>query len=127
MISYGTVGSNDLDKAIPFYDELLQVAGMKRLMEHPSGGRLYAGADGRMFGVLAPFDGERATVGNGSMHGFRLESPEQVRAFHESALKLGGSCEGAPGLRGPEEMQAYFTYIRDLDGNKLCAFHFGVQ
>jgi predicted lactoylglutathione lyase len=59
------------------------------------------------------------------MAGFELESREAVDRFHQKVLELGGSCEGAPGLRGPEELGFYFAYVRDLDGNKLCAFKVG--
>jgi len=125
MITYGSVGSNDLTKAREFYDALLGAIGMAPFIEHPSGGRLYADKQGRMFGVLGPYDGKEATVGNGSMHGFQLPTRKQVDEFHALALKLGGTDEGAPGLRGPEDMQLYFTYVRDLDGNKLCAYRIG--
>jgi predicted lactoylglutathione lyase len=67
-------------------------------------------------------DGNPATVGNGSMLAFRFESPAEVDAFHAKALALGGTDEGAPGERGPK---MYFSYFRDLDGNKLCAFCLG--
>ncbi|RMF12473.1 MAG: VOC family protein [Alphaproteobacteria bacterium] len=127
MISYGTVGSNRLEEAKAFYDRLLGSIGMKPYVEHPSGGRLYASEDGRLFGVLGPFDGKPATVGNGSMHGFAMDSRAKVDAFHKLALELGGSDEGAPGLRGPEEMNLYFAYVRDLDGNKLCAYKIGPE
>lgn len=124
MISYATVGTNDPAKALPFYDALMKEMGASRLFDHPSGGAVY-GKTGPSFGVLRPFDGNPATVGNGSMAGFALDSREDVDRFHEKVLALGGTCEGAPGLRGPEEMGFYFTYVRDLDGNKLCAFKLG--
>lgn len=121
--SYCTVGSNKLEDAKGFYDALLTVVGMGPMFDHPSGGRLYRGNDGvGMFGVLAPRDGNAATIGNGSMVGFAMDSREQVDAFHSKALELGGTCEGPPGERGPG---AYFAYCRDLDGNKLCAFKWG--
>ena len=114
-MSYSTVGSNKLEEAKAFYDALLGSIGMKKAFDHPSGGRLYRGA-GVIFGVLGPYDGKPATVGNGSMSGFAFDSHEAVDAFHAKALELGGTDEGAPGLRGPG---AYFAYFRDLDGNKL--------
>jgi catechol 2,3-dioxygenase-like lactoylglutathione lyase family enzyme len=120
-LGYSTVGSNKLEQATAFYDELLGLVGMKKRFDHPSGGRLY-GKGGAVFGVLGPYNGEPATVGNGSMCGFGLDSQEEVAAFHAKALELGGMCEGAPGLRAPG---AYFAYFRDLDGNKLCAYKFG--
>lgn len=125
MVAYATVGTNDAASALEFYDALLSPFGMARYFDHPRGGAIY-GKDGKTtFGVLAPFDGAPATVGNGSMTGFALESRDEVDAFHAKALELGGSCEGEPGLRGPEEMGMYFTYVRDRDGNKLCAFKVG--
>jgi len=121
-IGYAAVGSNNLPAAKDFYDALLATIGAAPLMEHPSGGRVY-GLDGRLFfGVLGPYDGKPATVGNGCMTSFNLDSQAQVDAFHAKALALGGSDEGAPGLRGPGY---YFSYFRDLDGNKLCAYFVG--
>jgi catechol 2,3-dioxygenase-like lactoylglutathione lyase family enzyme len=121
MPGYSVVGSNKLEEAKAFYDALLGSIDMKKRFDHPSGGRLY-GKDAMMFGVLGPFDGAPASVGNGSMTGFSLESAEAVDAFYAKALELGATCEGPPGPRGPS---AYFAYFRDLDGNKLCAYKFG--
>jgi catechol 2,3-dioxygenase-like lactoylglutathione lyase family enzyme len=121
-LGHGTVGSNDLLKAKAFYDALFGSAGVAPLFEHPSGGRVY-GLNGSLFFVLlGPYDGKPATVGNGSMHGFRFDTRAEVDAFHARALALGGSDEGAPGERAPK---FYMSYFRDLDGNKLCAFHLG--
>ena len=121
-LGYATVGSNDLPRAKRFYDDLLGSAGLQALFEHPSGGRVY-GRDGALvFGVLGPFDQQAATIGNGTMIAFRLDSRDEVSAFHARALTLGGTDEGAPGVRGPDW---WFAYFRDLDGNKLCAFHQG--
>jgi catechol 2,3-dioxygenase-like lactoylglutathione lyase family enzyme len=125
MISYAVVGSNQLDKALPFYDELLGQVGIAKLFDHPNGGALYGKQGKTSFAVLAPFDGKPATVGNGTMAGFELESRDQVKAFHAKALELGGTNEGDPGLRGPEEYGFFYCYFRDLDGNKLCAFKIG--
>lgn len=121
MLSYATVGSNDLEKAKAFYDQVLAVAGLEKRFDHPSGGRIY-GAGASMFGVLGTYNGEPATAGNGSMSGFSLKNREQVDAFHAKALELGGTCDGPPGPRGPN---VYFAYFRDLDGNKLCAYCMG--
>lgn len=119
VLGYCTVGSNRLEEAKAFYDALLGSAGITRLFEHPSGGRVY-GKDGNLsFGVLGPYNRESASVGNGSMFAFRFDSRQEVDAFHAKALALGGADEGAPGERAPK---MYFSYFRDLDGNKLCAF-----
>jgi catechol 2,3-dioxygenase-like lactoylglutathione lyase family enzyme len=121
-MGYGTVGSNDLQRAMAFYDALLGSAGITKIFDHPSGGRIY-GKDGNLiFGVLGPYDKKPATVGNGSMLALRFDSTEAVDKFHAKALSLGGTDEGAPGERGPK---MYFSYFRDLDGNKLCAYCMG--
>ncbi len=121
-IGHGTVGSNDLARAKAFYDALLGSAGATKLFEHPSGGRAYGTHGNLLFVVLGPYDGKPATVGNGSMHGFRFDTREEVDAFHAKALALGGADEGGPAERAPK---FYMSYFRDLDSNKLCAFHIG--
>lgn len=122
MISYATVGSNDLDASLPFYIELLGAVGVSKMFDHPRGGALF-GKDGKpVLGVLTPFDQGTATAGNGAMVAFDLPSREAVDAFHAKALELGGSDEGAPGERGPG---FYMAYFRDLEGNKFCACRLG--
>lgn len=121
-LAYATVGSNRLEEAKAFYDALLGSAGIGTLFEHPSGGRVYGKDGAPNFAVLGPFNREPATVGNGAMFAFSFDSRAEVDAFHAKALALGGTDEGAPGVRGPDW---YFAYFRDLDGNKLCAFHMG--
>ena len=121
-LAYCTVGSNQLDKAKAFYDELLGSIGMHGVHEHHSGGRVYGGKGVSSFAVLGTFDGRPATPGNGSMFAFSFDSSKEVDAFHAKALALGGTDEGAPGERAPK---MYFSYFRDLDGNKLCAFCMG--
>jgi catechol 2,3-dioxygenase-like lactoylglutathione lyase family enzyme len=119
VLSYCSVGSNRLKDAKRFYQALLGAAGITPMFEHPSGGCVY-GKDGtHCFAVLGPYDGKPATVGNGSMFAFRFDTCSEVDAFHALALTLGGTDEGAPGYRAPK---FYFSYFRDLDGNKLCAY-----
>jgi catechol 2,3-dioxygenase-like lactoylglutathione lyase family enzyme len=122
VLSYATVGSNRLTEAKAFFDALLIPVGIKPLFEHPSGGRIYGQNRSPVFGVLGPYDGKAATVGNGSMFAFQFDTREEASAFHAKALTLGGTDEGAPGERGPKR---WFGYFRDPDGNKLCAFCMG--
>lgn len=125
MFGYALVGSNDIGKAMAFYDELLGSVGAKGVFEHPNGGRVYGTApDKPFFGVVAPYDGNPATAGNGSMLSMALGSREQVDGLHALAVSLGGSDEGAPGPRGPDGA-FYAAYFRDPDGNKFCAFNTG--
>ncbi len=123
-LNYATVGSNDLPAAFAFFDPLLGSIGMSKLFDLPEGSRLYGSFDDCVFGVMVPHDKDAASIGNGSMTGFGLNSREDVARFHALALSLGGTCEGPPGLREPAEAGAYFAYFRDLDGNKLCAYRF---
>lgn len=120
MIGYVTVGTNDLARAAQFYDALAAEMGVGRMMEFESfiaWGTMDGGA-----GIAAtkPFDGEAASVGNGTMVAFEASSKEQVRRLYDIALAHGGSDEGAPGPRGDEGF--YAAYFRDPDGNKLNAF-----
>ena len=126
MLAYALVGSNDLEKAKQFFDALLGSAGIAPLFDHPSGGRMYGERfDKPFFGVIGPFDGQPATVGNGTQITFALPSRPAVDAFHARALELGGANEGDPGIRGDPAAGFYGAYFRDLDGNKLCACHIG--
>ncbi len=119
MIGYVTVGTNDFAKASKFYDELFSVTGAKRTMEADTfivwGHKLEEAG----FSIVKPYDGKKATVGNGVMVALFAQNQEQVQALHKKAIELGGSCEGEPGLR---EDTFYAAYFRDLDGNKLNAF-----
>ncbi|MGF7150448.1 catechol 2,3-dioxygenase-like lactoylglutathione lyase family enzyme [Sphingomonas zeicaulis] len=122
MLSYATIGSNDLEKSIPFFSALLETQGAAKIFDHPRGGAMF-GKDGKLLlGVLTPFDRAAASAGNGAMVAFEMPSREAVDSFHAKAIELGGTCEGAPGERGAG---FYMAYFRDLDGNKFCACRFG--
>ena len=119
MIGYVTIGTNDLPRAASFYDKLLATFGAKRFMESDRFVAWSAGENQPGIGICKPFDGKAASVGNGMMVALPASSPDQVKSLHATALKLGGTDEGAPGLRFGNFYAAYF---RDLDGNKLSAF-----
>ena len=119
MIGYVTLGTNDIDEAAKFYDELFAVIGAKRTMGDDTfiAWAQKPGADG--IAVIKPFDGNATTVGNGVMVAISVDAPEMVDTVHAKAIALGGTDEGAPGLRGGG---FYAGYFRDPDGNKLNAF-----
>lgn len=122
MIGYVTLGTDELARAAAFYDALLGVIGATRYME---GERFVAWAvapNQPSLGVIRPYNGEPASVGNGTMVALVVDSKDKVDALHAKALELGGSDEGAPGPRGEGFYAAYF---RDLDGHKLNAFCMG--
>ncbi len=120
MIAYTTIGTNDLDRAAKFYDALLGELGAKRTMEMDRMVIWGTAPGSPMFAVCKPFDGNSASAGNGVMVALAASSAEQVSAVYNKALELGGKDEGAPGERMPGMTIGYF---RDLDGNKLNAFH----
>ena len=119
MIAYVTLGTNDRERAIAFYDELFSVIGAKRAIESDNIVTWAVGGAPPMVGIIRPNDGNAATAGNGTMVALALENPAQVDALHRKALELGGADEGAPGPRGDTY---YIGYFRDLDGNKLNGF-----
>jgi catechol 2,3-dioxygenase-like lactoylglutathione lyase family enzyme len=122
MIGYVTLGTNDLARAAQFYDALLGEIGAKRAMQ---GDRFISWSTGQntpSLGVIKPYDGKAATVGNGTMVALVVDSQAKVDALYRKAIELGGTDEGPPGLRFGAFYAAYF---RDLDGNKLDVFHFG--
>jgi catechol 2,3-dioxygenase-like lactoylglutathione lyase family enzyme len=121
MIAYTCVGTNQLEKAVAFYEALLgDIFGASIFFRTPDGVGFGVEPGKPMFAVLRPFDGKPATVGNGVMISLAASGPDQVRALHAKALALGATDEGAPGPRGDG---AFFAaYFRDLDGNKLAAF-----
>jgi len=117
------VGTNDLDRSIKFYDELLEVLDLERTeKDDVCAGYSQKNNNGKIeFYVTKPFNKEKATVGNGSQISFQTSSRELVDKFHDVGIKLGGASEGSGGER-PEGSGVYYSYIRDLDGNKICAF-----
>tara|TARA_Y100001936_G_C15594988_1_gene418871 strand:- start:62 stop:445 length:384 start_codon:yes stop_codon:yes gene_type:complete len=123
MIGYVMVGTNDLDQSIKFYDELLEVLDLERTeKDDVCAGYSQKNNNGKIeFYVTKPFNKEKATVGNGSQISFQTSSRELVDKFHDVGIKLGGASEGSGGER-PEGSGVYYSYIRDLDGNKICAF-----
>jgi len=128
MIGYATLGTNDPERALAFYDALLGELGARRIMEFPENNFTMYGVSFKQPGlcVTRPYDGKPATVGNGNMVALVVDSRAKVDHIHAKALELGGTDEGAPGLRGPEGDHAFYgAYFRDLDGNKLCVFRTG--
>lgn len=123
--SHVTLGSNDLTRSRRFYDAVFGAIG------GPSGTDFVYGSprvmyrhDGFLLAVVQPLNGEPATAGNGSTIGLLIDSPEQVDAFHAAAMANGGTtCEDPPGKRETPAGGLYLAYVRDPDGNKLCAFH----
>ena len=120
MIGFVMVGTNNLNKAISFYDVLLETINLKRIVTN----EIYAGYSSNEnpknieFYVTNPANKEKATYGNGTQISFLVNSKDTVDKFYNLGIKLGGKDEGAPGIRSGD----YYCYLRDLDENKVCAF-----
>ncbi len=123
MLNGARYGTNDIEKAKVFYDEIAKIAGAQRVFERPDV-VAYKGAEGGMFLIGKPFEGA-ASSGNGTQVTMAMQSRAMVDAVYAKALEMGGTCEGAPGVRGNDPNGFYGAYFRDLDGNKLVAFRFG--
>ncbi len=122
MIAYSLVGTNDLPRAIAFFEALFAEFKATVVWEGETGKAWTSGEHQPGVGVIKPFNGNPATIGNGSMIALHAASKEQVDRLHAKALSLGGSDEGAAGQRGDG---FYAGYFRDLDGNKFAAVFFG--
>jgi catechol 2,3-dioxygenase-like lactoylglutathione lyase family enzyme len=127
MFSHVMFGTNDIERSKRFYDALLKVLGAGAAIENTNKTgqrRIFYRHEGCSFGVSEPIDGQAASVGNGSTVGFKCSSPEQVREFHDVAVANGGtSIEEPPGPRSGPTGVLHLAYVRDPDGNKLCALH----
>jgi catechol 2,3-dioxygenase-like lactoylglutathione lyase family enzyme len=119
MIGYVTLGTNNLPRAVAFYDALLAEVGAKRMMENEQFVAWSVTPSSPGLGITKPFDKKAASVGNGVMVALAVDCKAKVDALHRKALQLGGEDEGAPGPRGEG---FYAGYFRDLDGNKLNFF-----
>jgi catechol 2,3-dioxygenase-like lactoylglutathione lyase family enzyme len=122
MFSHIMIGTNDLDKSKAFYDAVLGAIGV------PPGAvdrhRVFWRTPAGIFSVSLPIDGKPATIGNGSTVGFACQSAEQAAAWHAAGLAHGGvSIEDPPGVRDGATGELYLAYLRDPDGNKICALH----
>jgi predicted lactoylglutathione lyase len=119
MIGYVTLGTNDLQRAAAFYDELLAVIGAGRFMQEETFIAWAVAPDKPALSVTRPYDGQPATVGNGMMVALVVDSKEMVHKVYDKAISLGAADEGPT---GPRSDGFYAGYFRDLDGNKLNVF-----
>lgn len=122
MFSHMMVGSNDLDRSKRFYDATFTAMGGRSGSIDPKGRLVYV-HNGGVFLVTKPIDGNPATHGNGCTIGFAM-TPEQADAWHAAGMANGGAAiEDPPGVRDGGTVRMYLAYLRDPDGNKLCALH----
>ncbi len=127
MFSHVMVGTNDIERSKRFFDAVLGVLGAGEPIRNTAKTghqRLFYRHDGNTFCVSEPIDDQAACAANGGTIGFKCSSPEQVRRFHDVAVAHGGiSIEDPPGPRENKPGAMHLAYVRDPDGNKLCALH----
>jgi catechol 2,3-dioxygenase-like lactoylglutathione lyase family enzyme len=123
MFSHVTIGSNDIARSKKFYDAVLGAIGGKPGHIDDKGRLSYAHNNGFLL-ITKPLNGEPASCGNGATLGFAMDSPEQADAWHAAGTQNGGTAiEDPPGVRQGGNGPLYLAYLRDPDGNKLCALH----
>jgi catechol 2,3-dioxygenase-like lactoylglutathione lyase family enzyme len=123
MFTHVMVGSNDIARSRSFYDALFAALGGEPGAQDPKGRLVYVHGGGR-FMVTTPIDGRPATHANGGTIGFAAASPAEVDAWHKAGTENGGTAiEDPPGVRQGASGALYLAYLRDPDGNKLCALH----
>lgn len=122
MFSHVMIGTNDLDRAKKFYDATLGALGIGPAVV--DGHRIFYITPKGVFSVSKPIDGKPATAANGGTIGFAAASSQQADAWHAAGVANGGkTCEDPPGVRSGNSGKMYLAYLRDPDGNKICALH----
>ena len=122
MFSHIMIGTNDLDKAKKFYDATLGTLGIPPAMS--DGNRIFYMTPTGVFAVTKPIDGKPASSANGGTVGFACKTTAEADAWHAAGVANGGkTCEDPPGVREGGMGKLYLAYLRDPDGNKLCALH----
>ncbi len=123
MFSHVMIGTNDIARSKTFYDAIIGALGGKPAIKDDRGRLIYM-HKGNVFMVTPPIDGEPATHANGGTIGFAADSPTQADAWHKAGTENGGrAIEDDPGIRQASFGNVYLAYLRDPDGNKLCALH----
>ena len=127
MFNHIMIGSNDIERSKTFYDAVLATLGAGEPIRNVAATghvRLFYRHNGNTFGISEPINGEPATFANDATIGFKCDSPEQVKEFHDVAVAHGGtSIEDAPGPRTSSMGTMHLSYVRDPDGNKLCGLY----
>jgi catechol 2,3-dioxygenase-like lactoylglutathione lyase family enzyme len=125
ILSHVSIGTNDFEQAVAFYDSVLATLGCRRVLEHPSAvafGKAYP-----EFWVQTPIDGRPAGVGNGTHFGFLAPSREAVHAFWDAALQAGAEPDGEPGPRPLYGEPYYGCFVRDPEGHKIEASYWDFE
>ena len=122
MFTHAFLGSNDIEKSRKFYDATMKELGYQNVVPPEAGMLVYSGPTGTLV-VGKPYDGQPASVSNGATLGLAAADDETVTRWHEAGKAAGGTCDGPPGPRERAPNNSVGAYLRDPDGNKICAFH----
>ena len=123
MFSHVMVGSDDIARSKRFYDATFAAMGGKEGFIDPRGRLIYEHKGNRLM-ISKPIDGKPACHANGGTIGFLMSGPKEAEAWHDAGVANGGtSIEDPPGERQGAAGKIYLAYLRDPDGNKLCALH----
>ncbi len=122
MFTHAFLGSNDIGKSRKFYDATMSELGYQNVVPPEAGMLVYSGPTGTLV-VGKPYNGEPASVSNGATLGLAAADDETVTRWHEAGLAAGGTCDGPPGPRERAPNNSVGAYLRDPDGNKICAFN----
>lgn len=121
MFSHVMIGSNDIERSKKFYDALFAAIGGKPAIADPKGRLMYL-HNGGVFMVTRPIDGKAASHANGGTIGFAVNDQAEADAWHKAGIANGGvAIEDPPGVRDGGKVKLYLAYLRDPDGNKICA------
>ena len=122
MFTHAFLGSNDIEKSRTFYDATMAELGYSNVVPPEAGSLVYSGPTGTLV-IGKPGNGEAATISNGATLGLAASSDEAVSKWHAAGLAAGGTCDGPPGPRERAPNNSVGAYLRDPDGNKICAFN----
>ena len=122
MFTHAFLGSNDIERSRKFYDATMGELGYQNVVPPEAGMLVYSGPTGTLV-VGKPYDGQPASVSNGATLGLAAADDETVTRWHEAGKAAGGTCDGPPGPRERAPNNSVGAYLRDPDGNKICAFH----
>ena len=122
MFTHAFLGSNDIERSRKFYDATMKELGYQNVVPPEAGMLVYSGPTGTLV-VGKPYDGQPASVSNGATLGLAAADDDTVTRWHEAGKAAGGTCDGPPGPRERAPNNSVGAYLRDPDGNKICAFH----